>query len=211
MGAIIQQCAVGPMANFSYVLGDPATRCGAVIDPGWEAETLVAAVQAAGLKLHAVLLTHNHFDHIGALEELCMLAKPSVVYVHAADAAGLPALTTPVQTTRDGEVLTLGALRVECLHTPGHTPGGQCFLVGGDCFTGDTLFVDGCGRVDLPGSDPEQMYHSLRRLAALERETVIYAGHDYGSAPTSTIGAQQTTNPYLRAANREEFFRFRLG
>lgn len=207
---IMRQLALGPMANFSYVLGDAETRDGAVIDPGWEAEAIIAAVREAGLSLTTILLTHNHFDHIGALEELCALAQPRVVYVHTADAAGLPPLTTPVHATQDGETILLGGLQIDCLHTPGHTPGGQCFRVEGSCFTGDTLFVDGCGRVDLPGSDPEQMYHSLQRLAGLPPETVIYAGHDYGPTPTTTIGAQQTTNPYVRAASREEFFRFRL-
>jgi glyoxylase-like metal-dependent hydrolase (beta-lactamase superfamily II) len=98
---------------------------------------------------------------------------------------------------------------VEFLHTPGHTTGSQCFLVDGSLISGDTLFIGSCGRVDLPGSDPQQMYESLvNKLARLPDETILYPGHNYASAPTSTIGEQKRRNPFLRFQNLHEFLRF---
>lgn len=209
MDFFLEQCAVGPMANFAYLVGDPASGAGAIVDPGWEAARLLEGLQSKGLRLEAILLTHTHFDHIGALEELCQSGRPQAVYIHVDEALMLPELPVPVQRTVDGTEIMVGAVRIRCLHTPGHSPGGQCFLWDGVCLTGDTLFVDGCGRVDLPGSSPEQMFTSLRKLAALPPETTIYGGHDYGPTPASTMGEQLRTNSYLRASTQTAFYQQR--
>ena len=197
----VVQMAIGPMMNFSYLICDEAASVCAAIDPGWEAEKFSDAAQSLGAKIDKVLLTHTHFDHSNALSKL---AGPSnlPVFVHREEQGALPqgVLGKP---TEEGTVIPLGELQVRCLHTPGHTPGSQCFLVEGAIFTGDTLFVEGCGRVDLPGSDPQKMLHSLKRLAALDPATVVYPGHDYGSAPTSTIGDELRCNPCLSAKSEE--------
>lgn len=208
MNAQIAQLAVGPMQNFTYVISDTTTGVAAVVDPGWEAERIVQACHEVGCRLSAILLTHTHWDHIGAIEELCA-TTPLPIYVHTAELDGVPKVGSPIHTTNDGSHITVGGLDVHCLHTPGHSPGGQCLLLDTVCFSGDTLFINACGRVDLDGSDPDAMWQSLQRLAALPPATTVYPGHDYGPTPTSTIGEQLQTNPYLRAKAKDEFFRRR--
>lgn len=208
MSAVIHQLAVGPMQNFTYVIGDSISQQAAVVDPGWEADRILQECRRDGYTLGSILLTHTHWDHIGAIEELCATTSLPI-YVHTAERDNVPAGRSVIHTTTDGSCIAVGELTVRCLHTPGHSPGGQCLLVDVACLCGDTLFVNACGRVDLEGSDPDAMWQSLQRLAALPPQTVIYPGHDYGPTPTSTIGEQRKTNPYLQARVKEEFFRRR--
>ena len=143
---------------------------------------------------------------------------PMPIHVNAREAEGVRKVTgasaTDLVTHEGGDVLALGGLRVRLLHTPGHTPGSQCFLVEepgvpGRLVSGDTLFLGSCGRVDLPGGDPEAMYDSLvNRLAKLPDETLLFPGHFYAADPSSTIGEQKRKNPYLRAARLEDFLAF---
>lgn len=120
----------------------------------------------------------------------------------------LDTFSNKIQPVSDGDILPLGALSVQCLHTPGHTPGSQCFLVEGCLFSGDTLFVDACGRVDIPGGNPKEMWRSLNQtLRAVPDATVLYPGHDYGGSPKSTMGEQKRRNPYMRYDSVEQFIR----
>jgi glyoxylase-like metal-dependent hydrolase (beta-lactamase superfamily II) len=196
--AFIKQLAVGPMLNLAYLLGDERAGVCAVIDPGWDSKAILDAAGSNGLRIEKVLLTHAHFDHVGALMEIASETK-APVYVHASEMAELSG-DLDTMATEDGTAIELGSLKVQCLHTPGHTPGSQCFLVHGNLFTGDTLFVDGCGRVDLPGSSPREMTKSLERLAKLDPATKVWPGHDYGGLG-STIGELVSTNPYLCATD----------
>lgn len=211
----LKQVPIGPMANFCYLVGDPATMQCAVVDPGWEAPCIVATASEEGFSITAIWLTHTHFDHIGALAPLLQIIGdrhisrivPVPIYVHELECGQFADYKTPVHPTRDRDVLTVDTIPVRCLHTPGHTPGGQCFVGDGFVLTGDTLFVDAIGRTDLPGADPQQMFASLRQLAKLPLETIVYAGHDYGRTPTTTIGEQLQRNPYLRCTTMEAFLR----
>jgi len=196
MSMHIKQIVVGPMQNFAYLLWDHDTKEGAIIDPGWEHEKLLKEAERLGLRIIAVLLTHTHFDHLQDLEPL--LRKISApVYVHEHEAKTLPSSAKTV-TTRDGSKIVLGKSEVLCHHTPGHSPGCQCFEVDDILVTGDTLFIDSCGRIDLPGSDPKAMKTSLAKLVLFREQLVVYPGHDYGETPTATLGEQKKTNPYLR-------------
>jgi hydroxyacylglutathione hydrolase len=113
-----------------------------------------------------------------------------------------------IRAVSDEEVIRVGKLPVRCLHTPGHSPGSQCFLVGENLLSGDTLFVDACGRVDLPGGDAAKLWWSLnRKLRALEDDIVVYPGHNYGNRPTSTLGEQKRGNPYMQCASVDQFLR----
>lgn len=192
---IIKQLPVGPMANFAYLVGDAATNVAAAIDPGWGPDEILHAALAANLKIEKILLTHTHFDHSQALSELVELAH-APVYVQKEEAHEIAKGIETIETV-DGTIIDVGNLKIECLSTPGHTKGSQCFLVDGALFTGDTLFIDGCGRVDLPGSDPKEMVCSLARIAKLDGNITIYPGHDYGPKNKATIAEQLKTNPYL--------------
>jgi len=216
----LRRLAVGQMANFVYLVGCRATRQCLVVDPAWEIDAILDAAAADEMELTGVLATHYHPDHVGGevfgleiagLRDL--LERVSVpIHVNQHEKEGL-ALTAGVSlgdlvAHAGGDEVEVGHTRVKLLHTPGHTPGGQCFLVDGHLISGDTLFVQGCGRVDLPGGDPAALWKSLTGvLARLPDETRVYPGHAYGPVPDTTIGAEKEHNPYLQFDQVSTFLR----
>jgi len=219
MALYLKQMLLGPMQNFVYIVADSETREAAVIDAAWDIDALLHAVEEGDLKLKAALVTHFHPDHLGGnlmghqiegAAELLSRNLPLKVWIHKAEAdyvqriAGLS--RNDLVLTDGTEELTLGDIPLRFLHTPGHTPGSQCFLVDGRLISGDTLFIGSCGRVDLPGSDPAQMYDSLvNKLKRLPDETTLYPGHDYAGKPTSTIAEEKRRNVTMRFERLEDF------
>jgi len=209
----------GQMRNFMYLIGDPATHEALVVDPAWDVSGLLAIAEQDGYRVTGALVTHYHQDHVGGsmfgleIEGLATLLGSSgggvPVYVNKHEAEGLKRVTgvsdSDLRKMDDGDTTKLGEREIRFLHTPGHTPGSQCFLVEGALVAGDTLFVNGCGRVDLPGSDPDAMYHSLGKLGKLPPETVLFPGHHYGPTPTSTIEHELRHNFYLRMPSLEDW------
>jgi glyoxylase-like metal-dependent hydrolase (beta-lactamase superfamily II) len=208
---LIQQYEIGPLNNFIYLLGDPETKEMAVVDPAWDVSFLTREAQRLGYKITQVFLTHAHPDHVNGLEQL-LSTHPIPVYISRFELPAMrPRITSLVDVTQEDK-LSVGKIAIDILATPGHTPGCQCFLAQGQLITGDTLFIDGCGRCDLPGSDPKVMYNSLYNvLMKLPDETVIYSGHNYGPTPTDTMGNQKETNPYLQCNSLKEFLVERMG
>jgi glyoxylase-like metal-dependent hydrolase (beta-lactamase superfamily II) len=199
------------MQNFVYLIGDRTTRECVVVDPAWDVDGILAVVDEDGMTLTGALGTHYHPDHVGGsmfgftVPGMATLLERRGVKLHVNEheAEGVRMVTgldeSDLVRHAGGDTLEVGGVEIRFVHTPGHTPGSQCFLVDGRLVSGDTLFVQGCGRVDLPGGDAEQMYESLtRRLAKLPEETVLYPGHDYGPRPTSTIGEQKRENYSMR-------------
>jgi glyoxylase-like metal-dependent hydrolase (beta-lactamase superfamily II) len=143
---------------------------------------------------------------IEGVEELLSKCKAKIV-VHKAEAEFLKGVSaSDIVKAESGDKIDIGGVEVQLLHTPGHTPGSQCFLVDKRIVSGDTLFIGSCGRIDLPGSDPEQMYYSLtQKLMALPDETILFPGHNYSVQPTSTMGEQKQSNPYLQFHSLKQF------
>jgi glyoxylase-like metal-dependent hydrolase (beta-lactamase superfamily II) len=211
------QIEVGHMHNFNYLAGCDATGEAALVDPAWEVDRMLDRAAAEGLSVTHLLVTHTHHDHIEGLAS-AWSRTGATVHVHALEASAAAAHlqsggagAAAIHEVIDGGAIEIGALTIRAIHTPGHTPGAVCYLVPGGVITGDTLFVGRCGRTDFPGSDPEAMYLSLGRLAALPDDTVVYPGHNYADRPTSTIGQEKISNVHMSAPDRVEFLRRRMG
>jgi hydroxyacylglutathione hydrolase len=218
---LLKQASIGPMMNFVYLIGCAESREAAVVDPAWDVQAILKMAQESNLNIRHILVTHGHPDHINGLESL-LEATNAMVYIHSDEVGYMLEVARSfgmstdfisrrsgnIRTVADGEKISVGKLTVQCLHTPGHSPGSQCFLVENCLFSGDTLFVDACGRIDMPGGDPQKMWWSLNHtLHALDDNTIIYPGHDYGGSPTSTIGEQKQSNPYMQYDSVQQFIR----
>ena len=199
----IKTMQVCPLGTNCYLLEDEHTRAAAVIDPGGDGARIEAQLRADGAELKRILLTHAHFDHTGGVAEL-HAAHPDVpVFLHPADASRLgsdvfPPIGAPTVPYGDGDVVKLGDLDIQVLHTPGHTPGGVCLLVGDALFTGDTLFQGSMGRIDFEGGSYEDIMASLARLAHLPGDFRVLPGH----MDASTLERERKTNYYIREALR---------
>ena len=206
---IVEQIAIGPMQNFAYLLGSRTTREVVIVDPAWDIEALLGRVKELEYTLTGALVTHYHPDHIGGsfgsntvagLPELLEL-NPVRIYANKLEAAGVQKVTgissSDIVQVGSGDKLKIGEIEIEFLHTPGHTPGSQCFRVKNTLVSGDTLFINGCGRVDLPGSNKDDMFHSMEKLKALPDDTLLLPGHHYGHRPSASMADTKAQNPHL--------------
>ena len=200
----IHTLPLGDYQTNTYIIHDDASTSCAIIDPGYEAGTILAQVNKLGLTVDAVLLTHGHFDHVGAVREIveatgCKLwmresdwsQKPSPMNLYFYPLANCD--FTEVQFCEESETISAGGLTFTVLETPGHTWGSVCYRCEGALFSGDTLFARGCGRTDLPGGDWDTIQESLKRLASLEENDTVYPGH----GPSTTLAFEKRYNPYM--------------
>ena len=206
------------MVNFVYAIGDRETGDALLVDPAYDVNGLVDALEADGMRCTGVLATHYHPDHVGGsmmgmkLEGVAELMERVEVPIHVqADEAEFVQKVTGLSEGslvrhRSGDKVSVGAIEIELIHTPGHTPGSQCFFVDGRLVAGDTLFLDGCGRTDFPGSSPEEMYESLtQRLAKVPDDAILYPGHQYSMASSATMGITREQNIVFRPQTREQW------
>jgi glyoxylase-like metal-dependent hydrolase (beta-lactamase superfamily II) len=205
------------MRNFAYLIGDRETGDCVVVDPAYSAGELVDAVEADGMRLSGVLVTHHHPDHVGGsmmgfeLNGLAdLLERTSVpVHVNSLEADWVSRVTgiagSELTTHQHGDVVKVGDIDIELLHTPGHTPGSQCFLLDGRLVAGDTLFLEGCGRTDFPGGDVDEMFRSLQALAQLSGDPTVFPGHWYSQEPSATLSEVRRSNYVYRARNLDQW------
>ncbi|MEE2834623.1 MAG: MBL fold metallo-hydrolase [Myxococcota bacterium] len=208
---VVDSTPVSPFQMNAYVCGDPDTKDGVLIDAGADPDKLMAMIERSGLTIHAILQTHAHLDHAGAIKPLKdgLLDRP--VYVHREEMpiyntvamsaqmygfGDVPQPPPPDHFVDDGQVLTFGSLSARVLFLPGHTPGGVAYIIGEHIFVGDTLFMGSVGRTDLPLGDTPTLIASLKKLMQEDDALIVHSGH----GPDTTIGAERRSNPFVRAA-----------
>ena len=199
----VLQIPVGQMANFTYIIADEERGESVIIDPSWDLEKIFDALKKNNWKAKYIINTHSHFDHVLGNEQVAEITGAKIVQHKNSK------LTKQISVS-DGDIIRIGNIPIRILHTPGHSTDSICLVVNNELvFTGDTLFVGNCGRVDLPGSDPKDMYNSLfEKISKLEESLTIYPGHNYGPSPTSTIGKEKKTNYVLQPRSIQDFLSF---
>lgn len=205
------------MRNFAYLIGDRQTGDCVVVDPAYAAGDLVDTLEADGMHLSGVLVTHHHPDHVGGsmmgfeLKGLAeLMERVSVpIHVNSEEALFVSRITgipmSDLTSHENGDKVSIGDIEIELLHTPGHTPGSQCFLLDGRLIAGDTLFLEGCGRTDFPGGDSDEIFRSLQRLAQLSGDPTVFPGHWYSAEPSASLSEVKRSNYVYRVANLEQW------
>lgn len=195
----VHQIQVGDMQNFSYILEDEETEEAIIIDPSWDLENIEQTINRNDLKIKYIVNTHHHFDHTLGNEAMAKLTGAKIIQHEASE-------LKHDLTVTDGDKITFGDSELSIIHTPGHSKDGICLVGDGKIFSGDTLFVGNCGRVDLPGGSSKELYRSLFEIISnLDDNLVLYPGHNYGPTPTSTLGKEKATNFVMQKRTEQEF------
>lgn len=228
----IKQIELGPMENYIYLVSNKQTKDCVVIDPAWDVDAIKAEIKNQDLNLKAALITHGHADHTNGIEEL-LKSYDIPIMVSEKEASFYKPIGENIKEVKSDFILELGnsehQLEINFIHTPGHTPGSQCFFIKTAqksysqannveiqakhiLLSGDTLFLDGCGRCDMPGGDAETMFDTIANtLLNLPDDTVIFPGHNYHHYCCDSLKNQKKTNPYLQFDNLKSFIGKRLG
>ena len=195
----VHQIQVGNMQNFSYIVEDEDTGIAIIIDPSWDLLELELVIKKNDLKIKYIVNTHHHFDHTIGNDAMYQSTKSTIIQ-HANSE-----LKHDV-AVNDGDFIEFGNSKLKVLYTPGHSKDSVCLVGDGKIFSGDTLFVGSCGRIDLPGGSAKELYHSIFDvLYTLDDNLIIYSGHNYGSSKTSTILQEKMTNPIMQKRTEQEF------
>jgi glyoxylase-like metal-dependent hydrolase (beta-lactamase superfamily II) len=195
----VHQILVGSMQNFAYVVEDEDTSEGIIIDPSWDLDKIEEVINRNNLKIKYIVNTHHHFDHTLGNEAMANSTGAKIIQHEESD------LQNDI-TVKDGDVINFGNSELRVLHTPGHSKDSICLIGDGKIFSGDTLFVGNCGRIDLPGGSAKDLYHSLFDiLYSLDDDLTLYSGHNYGAAVISTIGREKNTNLVMQKRTEKEF------
>lgn len=208
----------GQMVNFVYLIGDRETNEAVIVDPAYDPAQLLDILAADGMSCVGMLGTHYHADHVGGsmmgfdVAGVAELLEHATIPLHVqeSEADYVKKVTgigdADLVTHKGSDSLSVGAINIEFLHTPGHTPGSQCFLVENRLVAGDTLFLQGCGRTDLPGGNPAELYDSLTKvLSKVPDDAVLFPGHQYSPAPSATMGATRSSNMVFAPKSAEQW------
>ena len=198
----VYQIEVGNMQNFTYILEDEDTDDAIVLDPSWDIEEIQKVIEKNNLKVKYIVNTHHHFDHTIGNEALVKITDAKIIQHNASTLKN-------DMTVSDGDKIKFGNSEITVFHTPGHSKDSICLVGDGKIFSGDTLFVGNCGRVDLPGGSAKELYHSLFDIICkMDEKLDLYPGHNYGSLSSSTLGKEKKTNFVLQPRTEQEFLEF---
>ena len=198
----VHQLEVGNMQNFTYILEDEQTNEAVILDPSWDLDLVLDIVEKNGLKIKYIINTHHHFDHTIGNDAIVKKTGTKILQ-HKSSTLKNDA------TVSDGDKIRFGNSELTVFHTPGHSKDSMCLVGDGKVFSGDTLFVGNCGRVDLPGGSAKELYHSLFDVVSkMDDNLTLYPGHNYGNSLTSTIGKEKKTNFVLQPRTEKEFLEF---
>jgi len=208
------------MVNFVYLIGDNSTRECMIIDPAYAVEELLSIAEQDEMKVVGALATHYHPDHVGGsmmganIDGIATLLEKTDIPIHVQELEAQWIMRTTgvsahhLHQHQPGDTVKVGDIEICLVHTPGHTPGSQCFLVDNRLIAGDTLFLEGCGRTDLPGSNPDQMFESLQTLAALPDQTVVYPGHRYSDPSSRSLAEVRQTNYVFKPKTKADWLQW---
>lgn len=207
----IHSMELGPMENFVYLIHDHTSNTAAIVDPAWEVGEMLNFADSKDIQITDILLTHSHHDHINGLQQT-LEHSDARIHLLKPEATFWGASLDKAILHHGADQIKLGESQINVLHTPGHTPGSACYHIGNDLIAGDTLFVFGCGRCDLAGGDPEEMFNTLKKMKTeLPASTVLHPGHNYApQSPTSTLETQCEGNPFLHFDEPEDFVEYRM-
>jgi hydroxyacylglutathione hydrolase len=195
----VHQIQVGNMQNFTYILEDESSSEGIIIDPSWDLDKIERVIKRNDLKIRYIVNTHHHFDHTIGNEAIKKSTNAKIIQHESSE------LKFDIAVT-NGDKISFGDSELLVIHTPGHSKDSICLVGDGKIFSGDTLFVGNCGRIDLPGGSSKELYHSLLDiLYNLDENLVLYSGHNYGSTPTSTLGNEKKTNFVMQKRPEQAF------
>jgi len=201
---------VGPMANIIYIITDNKSKESAIIDPAWDMSEVYKYIDENNLVLKKILLTHSHHDHINAIDEILM-SYDLEIHINKKEKVFWKKEYDSFVINHGGDIIKLGETEIRSLHTPGHTPGSTCYHIGDDLIAGDTLFVFGCGRCDLHGGNPEEMFNTLKDIKiSLDPKTIILPGHNYSIKRESTLQEEIQGNPFMKFNNLNKFVDYRM-
>jgi glyoxylase-like metal-dependent hydrolase (beta-lactamase superfamily II) len=208
------------MVNFVYLIGDKSTRECMIVDPAYAVEELLSVAEKDEMKVVGALATHYHPDHVGGsmmganIDGIATLLEKTDIPIHVQELEAQWIMRTTgvsadhLHQHQPGDTVKVGDIEICLVHTPGHTPGSQCFLVDNRLIAGDTLFLEGCGRTDLPGSNPDQMFESLQTLAALPDQTVVFPGHRYSDPSSRSLAEVRQTNYVFKPKTKADWLQW---
>lgn len=210
-GYTIHALELGPMENFVYLLHDHNTNHAAVVDPAWDVDKIIQLAKQRDIQITDILLTHSHHDHVNGVEQI-LNQYDAQIHLLKDEAKFWGKTLEKPSLHHGGDTINIGQSEIKVLHTPGHTPGSACYHLGDNLIAGDTLFVFGCGRCDLAGGNPEEMFTTLKRLRTnMPGNTILHPGHNYApNHPTSTLECQLEGNPFLHFDRQEDFVNYRM-